>query len=111
MFSNKKFRIIKYFTGCRERIKNAPAGYYDLILMDITMPNMDGLETTRQIRALKDKEKANIPIIAMTANVLDEDRKGAMEAGMDAFTEKPVLIIQLFERNIVAQSPSSLGWG
>ena len=82
---------------CLERIQNAPAGYYDLILMDITMPNMDGLETTRRIRALKDKKKADIPIIAMTANALDEDRRGAEKAGMNAFTEKPVLIIQLFE--------------
>lgn len=82
---------------CLKRIREAPAGYYDLILMDITMPNMDGLETTRRIRALKDKDKADIPIIAMTANVLDKDRKEAAEAGMDAFTEKPVLISQLFE--------------
>lgn len=76
---------------CVEKIKEAPAGYFDLILMDIQMPNMDGIEATRQIRALADKEKAELPIIAMTANVYEKDRNAAFRAGMNDFTEKPII--------------------
>ena len=72
-----------------------PAGYYDLILMDIKMPHMDGLEATRKIRELKDSRSA-IPIIAMTSNVSEQDRKTAFAAGMSAFTEKPIFVDKLF---------------
>ncbi|MBR4455288.1 MAG: response regulator [Solobacterium sp.] len=82
---------------CVRKMRTAPAGYYDLILMDLAMPNMDGFEATRQIRELRTGEKANIPIIAMTANVSDNDRNEAVAAGMNAFTEKPILIDRLFE--------------
>ena len=82
---------------CVQMVEAAPAGYYDLILMDITMPGMDGLEATRRIRALEDKEKSQIPIIAVSANVYEKDRKEAMDAGMDAFAEKPIFIDRLFK--------------
>ena len=82
---------------CVRKMRTAPAGYYDLILMDLAMPNMDGFEATRKIRELRTREKANIPIIAMTANVSDNDRNEAAAAGMNAFTEKPILIDRLFE--------------
>lgn len=81
---------------CVEMIRKAPAGRYDLILMDLSMPHMDGMEATRQIRALEDREKAAIPIIAMTANVYEKDRKAALKAGMNAFTEKPIFTEKLF---------------
>ncbi len=82
---------------CLDRISSAPAGYYDLILMDVMMPNMDGIEATRRIRRLSDREKASIPIIAVTANVYEKDKKTAIEAGMDAFTEKPIFVERLFD--------------
>ena len=78
-------------------LEEKPAGYYDLILMDILMPKMDGLETTRRIRKLEDREKSAIPIIAMTANVFEKDRNDACAAGMDAFAEKPISTDKLFE--------------
>ena len=62
---------------------------YDLILMDIQMPNMDGYRATEMIRGLSDKDKATIPIIAMTANAFEEDRKKALACGMDGFLSKP----------------------
>ena len=82
---------------CIDMLMKAPAGYYDLILMDVSMPNMDGIEATRNIRRLEDKDKAGIPIIAMTANVDDAVRKAAYEAGMNGFTEKPFNVGQLYE--------------
>ena len=60
------------------------------------MPGMDGLEATRRIRRLSDQEKAKTPIIAMTTNVSDRDREAALDAGMNAFTEKPILVDKLF---------------
>ena len=71
------------------KMAEAPAGTYDVILMDIQMPRMDGYEAARQIRQLEDPEKARIPIIAVTANAFEEDRKDAMEAGMDGHLAKP----------------------
>ena len=82
---------------CLHKVVTAPAGYYDLILMDIMMPNLDGVETARRIRSLEEPEKASIPIIAVSANVYGKDRREALEAGMDAFTEKPIFIDRLFE--------------
>jgi len=81
---------------CLRMVESAPAGYYDLILMDLMMPNMDGLEATRRVRQLPDRRKAEIPIIAMTTNVTEGDRNAAMAAGMNAFEEKPIFIDKLF---------------
>ena len=78
-----------------QKIKQAAPGQYDLILMDIQMPNLDGYEATRQIRALPDAEKANIPIFAMTANAFEEDRQNALEAGMNGHIAKPLDIPHL----------------
>ena len=72
------------------KIKQAAHGQYDLILMDIQMPNLDGYEATRQIRALPDAEKASIPIFAMTANAFEEDRQNALAAGMNGHIAKPL---------------------
>ena len=82
---------------CAGMVEAAPAGYYDLILMDIMMPDTDGLEATRAIRALADPKKANVPIIALSANVYNKERKAALEAGMNAFAEKPIHIDRLME--------------
>ena len=73
-----------------QKIKQAAPGQYDLILMDIQMPNLDGYEATRQIRALPDAEKASIPIFAMTANAFEEDRQNALVAGMNGHIAKPL---------------------
>lgn len=75
---------------CVSRIEQMPSDTYDLILMDIQMPNMDGYKATQCIRHLNDKKKAKIPIIAMTANAFTEDRIRAKEAGMDEHISKPV---------------------
>ena len=71
--------------------------YYDMILMDIRMPVMDGLEATRTIRNLERKDAKTVPIIAMTANAYDEDRKKTQEAGMNAHLAKPIDPKQLYE--------------
>lgn len=72
-----------------ELMEQAPVGTYDVILMDIQMPIMDGYEAAKRIRAMEDQEKAEIPIIAVTANAFEEDRKIALEAGMNGHLAKP----------------------
>lgn len=74
---------------CVEKIENEKKGY-DFILMDIQMPNMDGYKATKLIRQLSDRKKAEIPIIAMTANAFDEDRKKAFGVGMNGYVSKPI---------------------
>ena len=78
-------------------MQEAPAGTYHIILMDIQMPVMDGYEAARMIRALDDKDKANIPIVAVTANAFEEDRKLALEAGMNGHLAKPYDIPKMME--------------
>ena len=80
-----------------EKMQSTPAGYYDIILMDIQMPKMDGYETTRRIRALDDKEKASIPIVAVTANAFEEDKKTAMDVGMNGHLAKPYDVPAIME--------------
>ena len=75
---------------CVAKIEQEPAGSYDLILMDIQMPNMDGYMATLKIRHLEDKEKVNIPIIAMTANAFEEDKQKAFSVGMNEHISKPI---------------------
>ena len=77
---------------CLDMVSSSPPEYYDLILMDISMPRMDGLEATRKLR----QAGCSVPIIAMTANVSEQDRNAAMEAGMNAFAEKPIFMEKLF---------------
>ena len=80
---------------CVKRITEMPAGTYDMILMDIQMPQMDGYKATRVIRNLPDQEKACIPILAMTANAFEEDKREAAAAGMNAHIAKPIQVEQL----------------
>ena len=80
---------------CVEKMDQMPVGTYDLILMDIQMPNMDGYQATKRIRQFADKEKADIPIIAMTVNAFEEDKRNALAAGMNAHMAKPVHVDEL----------------
>ncbi|MBQ3481471.1 MAG: response regulator [Oscillospiraceae bacterium] len=80
-----------------EKMSAAPAGHYDIVLMDVQMPRMDGYEAARQIRALEDPRKAGIPIVAVTANAFEEDRKTAMESGMNGHLAKPYDIPAIME--------------
>ncbi|MGN0426484.1 MAG: ATP-binding protein [Agathobacter sp.] len=80
---------------CVDMMEKAEAGYYDLILMDIQMPNMDGYKATQTIRRLSDPKKADITIVAMTANAFDEDKKNAYRAGMNWHISKPIKVDEL----------------
>ena len=82
--------------ACVDMLERREAGYYDLILMDIQMPNMDGYQATEVIRNMAVPEKASIPIIAMTANAFEEDRKAAFAAGMNGHIAKPIDLDKLF---------------
>ena len=75
---------------CLDMVKEKPAGYYDLILMDIQMPNMNGYEASRAVRALHEPGKSDLPIFALTANTSEEDRRNAVEAGMNRHLGKPI---------------------
>lgn len=82
---------------CVSMMEHAEGGYYDLILMDIQMPNMNGYQAAEAIRKMDDPSKAGIPIIAMTANAFEEDKQNAYAAGMDAHLAKPVDIQKMLE--------------
>lgn len=78
-------------------LKRAEAGYYQLVLMDVQMPVMNGYEAAKAIRELEDRRLASIPMIAMTANAFEEDRKEALKSGMNGHIAKPINIDVLFE--------------
>lgn len=80
-----------------EMIQNSKPGYYQLVLMDVQMPVMDGYEASRRVRALKDKGLSEIPIFAMTANAFEEDKQEALKNGMDGHIAKPIDIEKLFD--------------
>ena len=82
---------------CIDMMEKASSDYYDLILMDIQMPNMNGYKATQIIRRLPDKKKATIPIVAMTANAFEEDKKNAFKAGMNGHIAKPIHVEELFD--------------
>lgn len=86
--------------ACVNRLFEVDADLYDLILMDIQMPNMNGYEATRRIRQFEDVKKASIPILAMTANAFEEDKKMAMEAGMNGHISKPI-DVSVLEKQII----------
>lgn len=95
-----------------QMVNDSPAGYYKVILMDVMMPVMNGYESTKKIRSLEDKSKANVPIIAMTANAFEEDKNQAIECGMDKFVSKPFdindLLVKLKEMiDMKVHSPRS----
>ena len=79
-----------------EMLSRSKHGYYQLVLMDVQMPVMNGYEATREIRALEDRELAGIPILAMTANAFEEDKQAALRCGMDGHIAKPIDIDNLF---------------
>ena len=86
--------------ACVNRLSEVDADFYDLILMDIQMPNMNGYEATRRIRQFENEKKASIPILAMTANAFEEDKKMAMEAGMNGHISKPI-DVNVLEKQII----------
>lgn len=92
LLGEKGFLIERAADGeeCCTMLAQAPEGYYDLILMDIQMPGMNGYEAAAKIRGMADAKKAGIPIIAMTANAFTEDRQAALDAGMNAHVAKPI---------------------
>ena len=92
-----KMERVKDGIQCVSKIEQMPAKSYDLILMDVQMPNMDGYKATMMIRGLADKEKANIPIVAMTANAFKEDMEKALSVGMNAHIAKPIDIEKVEE--------------
>ena len=88
-------------TDAVEMVKKSEENYYDIILMDVQMPIMNGYEATRTIRNLPRKDVRNLPIIAMTANALEEDREAAIKNGMNAHVAKPLDIEHLM--NVLRQ--------
>ena len=80
-----------------QMFKDAPPNHYDIILMDVQMPVMNGYDATRNIRALSRKDAQTVPIVAMTANAFEEDKENARKAGMDDHLAKPLDIPKLLE--------------
>ena len=89
--------VVKAWNGQEavEAFEKSAFGEFDVILMDVMMPVMNGYEATKQIRALADPALAGITILAMTANAFEEDKKKALECGMDGFLSKPIVIEEL----------------
>ena len=106
--------------GGRDAFSFHEPGYYDVILMDIRMPVMDGLAATRKIRESGREDSKTVPIVAMTANVFEEDVRKSLDAGMDAHLSKPIEITQMYavldrydlplrkEKGLVLQAPAPL---
>ena len=94
--SNRDYELLSAYTG-REALDYVKKGDISLVLLDIMMPEMDGLSATKAIRALDREDAGTIPIIAMTANAFDEDEKKCMEAGMNAHLVKPLDIQKMKE--------------
>ena len=80
-----------------EMLNNSEPGYYQLVLMDVQMPVMNGYEAAREIRSLENKKLSSIPILAMTANVFEEDRREALRCGMNGHIAKPLDVKTLFD--------------
>ena len=80
-----------------DKVSAAAPGQYDLVLMDVQMPIMDGYTAPRRIRELENPALAGVPILAMTANAFDEDRRNALESGMNGFLSKPIVITDLVQ--------------
>ena len=99
ILSEYGFRIDVAENGAEavEKVSSSKPGDYDLVLMDIQMPVMDGHEATRQIRKLDDPQLASIPIMAMTANAFDEDKKAAVDSGMNGFVSKPIVMEEIIQ--------------
>lgn len=99
LLSSKGFLIERARDGveCVDMLLKADHGYYDLVLMDIQMPNMDGYRAAETIRLFEDPEKASIPILAMTANAFQEDREKAFESGMNGHIAKPIDAAKMFQ--------------
>ena len=97
LLSEYGFRVDTAEDGAEavEKVKNSTPGDYDLVLMDVQMPVMNGYEATERIRSLDDPSLAGITILAMTANAFDEDKKKALACGMDGFLSKPIVIEEL----------------
>lgn len=105
LLSDEGFKIERADNGvkCVEKLEKADSNYYSLILMDIQMPIMDGYAATQKIRMLSDKSKSGIPIVAMTANAFTEDRKKAIDSGMDDYVSKPIdmnILLPVILKNI-----------
>ena len=99
LLEDEGFTVEYAVNGCEavEKIMDAPSGHYQLVLMDVLMPVMNGYEATKAIRRLNDPTRAQVPILAMTADAFEEDRQKALRSGMNGHLTKPVEIDKLFE--------------
>ena len=97
LLKEREFEVDRAKDGavCIDMVKEKPVDYYNLILMDIQMPKMDGYKATQEIRHLPDKDKACIPIIAMTASAFEEDKREAIASGMNGHIAKPIDVNEL----------------
>ena len=98
LLEKKQFEVVTAENGRKavELVENFPEYYFDAVLMDIRMPVMDGLTATRKIRESGREDGKTVPIVAMTANVFEEDVRKSLDAGMDAHLSKPIEITQMY---------------